>query len=97
MHIDFDDGFRPLVSISSSLSSSLSANLRKEGFAVEKRSSDPYKDFRGSMVEMIVEKQIFGATELEHLLRSYLALNDLRHHPIIVQVFSEIWEALFGN
>ncbi|MQL75155.1 hypothetical protein Taro_007513 [Colocasia esculenta] len=106
-HSSRDDGFRPLVSISSSATGTKAAaallteeedmGIRKEGFAVEKESSDPYEDFRSSMLEMIVEKQMFGAAELEHLLRCYLALNNPCHHPIIVEVFSEIWETLFRN
>ncbi|XP_019052948.1 PREDICTED: transcription repressor OFP8-like [Nelumbo nucifera] len=40
----------------------------QESFAVVKRSSDPYSDFRTSMVEMIIEKQIFAAKDLEQLL-----------------------------
>ncbi|KAL7259943.1 hypothetical protein ACSBR1_005749 [Camellia fascicularis] len=69
----------------------------KNSFAVVKRSSDPYSDFRTSMVEMIVEKQIFGARDLENLLQTFLSLNSYHHHKVIVQVYTEIWEALFSN
>ncbi|XP_057968935.1 transcription repressor OFP8 [Malania oleifera] len=69
----------------------------KDSFAVVKRSSDPYGDFRTSMVEMIVEKQIFGAKELEQLLQCFLSLNSSHHHRVIVEVFAEIWEALFSD
>ena len=69
----------------------------KDSFAVVKSSSDPYNDFRKSMVEMIVEKQIFAAKDLEQLLQCYLSLNSYHHHGIIVEVFMEIWEALFSN
>lgn len=69
----------------------------KDSFAVVKRSSDPYNDFRTSMVEMIVEKQIFGAKDLEQLLQCFLSLNSIHHHRVIVEVFAEIWEALFCN
>ncbi|CAN0900148.1 Transcription repressor OFP8 [Linum grandiflorum] len=69
----------------------------KGSFAVVKSSSDPYNDFRKSMVEMIVEKQIFGAKDLEQLLQCFLSLNSDRHHRIIVEVFTEIWETLFAN
>ncbi|KAL2500807.1 Transcription repressor [Forsythia ovata] len=68
-----------------------------DSLAVVKRSSDPYSDFRTSMVEMIVEKQIFTAKELENLLQCFLSLNSYHHHRIIIQVFSEIWEALFES
>ncbi|XP_072999716.1 uncharacterized protein [Typha latifolia] len=86
---DVRDGFLPLVSIT--------AEKAKKGFAVVKRSKDPYADFRQSMVEMIVERQIYGAEDLERLLHSYLSLNSPRHHPIILQAFSDIWVVLFGN
>jgi uncharacterized protein (TIGR01568 family) len=69
----------------------------KDSFAVVKRSSDPYNDFRTSMVEMIVEKQIFAAKDLEQLLQCFLSLNSIHHHRVIVEVFAEIWEALFCN
>ncbi|KAK9037553.1 hypothetical protein V6N11_022460 [Hibiscus sabdariffa] len=38
-------------------------NKVKESFAVVKRSSDPYNDFRTSMVEMIIERLIFEVGE----------------------------------
>ncbi|KAL4304256.1 hypothetical protein GQ457_10G000500 [Hibiscus cannabinus] len=71
-------------------------NKVRESFAVVKRSSDPYNDFRTSMVEMIVERQMFGAEELEQLLQCFLSLNSHRHHRIIIEVFTEIWETLFS-
>ncbi|KAM7255783.1 hypothetical protein ACFE04_011524 [Oxalis oulophora] len=67
----------------------------KDSFAVVKSSSDPYNDFRTSMVEMIIEKQIFATKDLEKLLHCYLGLNCDRHHRIILHVFMEIWDALF--
>ncbi|KAK8696950.1 hypothetical protein V6N13_113118 [Hibiscus sabdariffa] len=71
-------------------------NKVRDSFAVVKRSSDPYNDFRTSMVEMIVERQMFGAEELEQLLQCFLSLNSHRHHRIIIEVFTEIWETLFS-
>ncbi|KAL4269505.1 hypothetical protein GQ457_HM001240 [Hibiscus cannabinus] len=68
----------------------------RDSFAVVKSSSDPYNDFRTSMVEMIVERQLFAAEELEQLLQCFLSLNSHRHHNIIVEVFTEIWETLFS-
>ncbi|RZC75445.1 hypothetical protein C5167_050929 [Papaver somniferum] len=68
-----------------------------ESFAVVKRSSDPHSDFRTSMVEMIIQKQIFSAKDLEKLLQCFLSLNSSHHHRVIVQVFTEIWDALFSN
>jgi uncharacterized protein (TIGR01568 family) len=69
--------------------------LRK-GLAVVRRSRDPYGDFRESMVEMIVERQVFGTAELEQLLHTYLSLNPARLHPVILQAFSDIWVVLRG-
>ncbi|KAK8547183.1 hypothetical protein V6N13_097901 [Hibiscus sabdariffa] len=68
----------------------------KDSFAVVKSSSDPYNDFRTSMVEMIVERQLFAAEDLEQLLQCFLSLNSHHHHYIIVEVFTEIWETLFS-
>ncbi|KAG8375549.1 hypothetical protein BUALT_Bualt10G0111500 [Buddleja alternifolia] len=68
-----------------------------ESYAVEKRSSDPRSDFRESMVEMIVEKQMFGGDDLEKLLRCFLSLNAVSYHGMICDVFSEICETLFTN
>ncbi|KAE8714147.1 Transcription repressor OFP8 [Hibiscus syriacus] len=68
----------------------------KDNFAVVKSSSDPYNDFRTSMVEMIVERQLFTAKDLEQLLQCFLSLNSHHHHNIIVEVFTEIWETLFA-
>ncbi|KAG0462830.1 hypothetical protein HPP92_021306 [Vanilla planifolia] len=90
------DGYRPLVSIST-------AEKRKEkeetktAFSVVKLSTDPYGDFRYSLVEMIVEKQIFGARELQWLLHTYLSLNSLQNHPAILRAFADVSQALLGN
>ncbi|CAN6450597.1 unnamed protein product [Victoria cruziana] len=68
-----------------------------ESFAVVKRSTDPYKDFHTSMMEMITEKQMSEAADLEQLLHCFLSLNAPQHHGIIVRVFSDIWNALLGD
>ncbi|KAL4572217.1 hypothetical protein LXL04_018987 [Taraxacum kok-saghyz] len=72
-----------------------SGKLVKDSFAVVKKSRNPHEDFRVSMVEMIVEKQIFGAEDLEDLLECFISLNSEEHHKVIFEVFTEIWEALF--
>ncbi|KAL5729258.1 hypothetical protein ACHQM5_002233 [Ranunculus cassubicifolius] len=79
-------GFCPLVS----------KDMVEESVAIVKRSTNPYDDFRTSMVEMIIEKQIFSAKDLEKLLQCFLSLNSPHHHRIIVEVFTEVWEALFS-
>ncbi|CAO2194290.1 unnamed protein product [Urochloa humidicola] len=83
------DGFRPVVCAAE--------EQVRRGFAVVKRSRDPYADFRASMVEMIVGRQLFGAPDMERLLRSYLSLNAPRHHPVILQAFSDIWVVVHGG
>ncbi|XP_076911263.1 uncharacterized protein LOC143569175 [Bidens hawaiensis] len=65
--------------------------------AVAKDSSDPYEDFRVSMVDMIVEKELFGVEELENLVECFIKLNDEEHHKVIFEVFAEIWEVLIGD
>ncbi|KNA03999.1 hypothetical protein SOVF_203780 [Spinacia oleracea] len=67
----------------------------RESFAVVKRSEDPLEDFKRSMAEMVVEKQMFEERELEELLRCFLSLNSENHHEAIVRAFTEIWEGLF--
>lgn len=83
-----EPGFRPLVAAEEEV---------RKGLAVVKRSQDPYSDFRESMVEVIVAKQVFGAAELERLLDSYMALNAPCLHPVILQAFSDIWLVLHGG
>lgn len=67
------------------------------GMAVVKRSSNPYLDFRSSMVEMVVERRIGSVGQMEDLLGSYLSLNSPRHHPAILAAFEDVWEAVFGD
>ncbi|RLN30318.1 transcription repressor OFP1-like [Panicum miliaceum] len=65
-----------------------------ESFAVVKASADPRRDFRESMEEMIAEKGIRDAADLEDLLACYLALNAAEHHDLIVEVSEQIWAGL---
>ncbi|KAG6466502.1 hypothetical protein ZIOFF_075692 [Zingiber officinale] len=81
---------RPLLSISP-------AKANAGGFPVVKRSTDPYGDFRSSMVEMIVERGMSRARDLEQLLHSYLKLNSSRHRQVILEAFEDICEAMFGK
>ena len=62
-----------------------------ERFAVVRRTSDPQREFRASMVEMIVSKRIGRPEELETLLACYLSLNADEHHDCIVKVFRQVW------
>lgn len=79
---------------SSSISSATTSStpLATAAIAVEKDSDDPYLDFRQSMLQMILENQIYSKDELRELLQCFLSLNSHYHHDIIVRAFSEIWE-----
>uniref|UniRef100_A0A6N2KHD1 Transcription repressor n=1 Tax=Salix viminalis TaxID=40686 RepID=A0A6N2KHD1_SALVM len=49
------------------------------------------KDFRVSMMEMIVENNIKASKDLEDLLACYLSLNSDEYHDLIIKVFKQIW------
>ncbi|KAA8543666.1 hypothetical protein F0562_021588 [Nyssa sinensis] len=61
-----------------------------QSFAIVKSSFDPQKDFRDSMVEMIVENNIRSSKDLEELLACYLSLNSDEYHNLIVKAFEQI-------
>ncbi|KAM7499926.1 hypothetical protein LguiA_024340 [Lonicera macranthoides] len=63
--------------------------------AVEKDSDDPYQDFRQSMLQMILEREIYSKEDLRELLNCFLQLNDPYYHGIIVGAFSEIWNGVY--
>lgn len=67
----------------------------RDSFAIVKKSDDPYEDFKRSMIEMILEKQMFEEKDLEQLLQCFLSLNSRHYHGIIVEAFADIWEAMF--
>jgi uncharacterized protein (TIGR01568 family) len=60
------------------------------GMAVVKWSSNPYTDFRSSIVEMVMERRIARVEQMEDLLGSYLSLNSPRHHPAILAAFEDV-------
>ncbi|KAL6006703.1 hypothetical protein ACLOJK_032196 [Asimina triloba] len=66
-----------------------------ESVAVVKESDDPLGDFRKSMLQMIVEKEIVGAQELKELVLRFLELNARQHHAVILRAFMEIWNDVF--
>lgn len=67
---------------------------RGEGVAVEKDSNDPYLDFRNSMLQMILENEIYSKEDLRELLSCFLQLNSPYHHGVIVRAFTEIWNGV---
>ncbi|KAG6437020.1 hypothetical protein SASPL_101927 [Salvia splendens] len=62
-----------------------------ESLAVVKVSKDPRRDFKESMVEMILENNIRASSDLEELLACYLSLNSDEYHHLIITVFKQIW------
>lgn len=71
--------------------SSASRRSIGDSFAVVKASKDPRRDFRESMVEMIMENKIKASKDLEELLACYLSLNSDQYHDLIISVFKQIW------
>ncbi|KAL5732184.1 hypothetical protein ACHQM5_004832 [Ranunculus cassubicifolius] len=66
-----------------------------ESLAVKKNSFDPQKDFKDSMMEIIVERGIRKPEELENLLACYLSLNSDEYHDHIVKAFRQVWLDLY--
>ncbi|KAK9291122.1 hypothetical protein L1049_009309 [Liquidambar formosana] len=100
--------FSPNVDTSSQYNSDTESDMKSsrtvQGFgrigggsvAVEKDSDDPYLDFRHSMLQMILEKEIYSKDDLKELLNCFLQLNSPSHHGIIVRAFTEIWNGVFS-
>jgi uncharacterized protein (TIGR01568 family) len=68
-----------------------------DSIAVEKDSSDPYRDFRHSMLQMILEKEIYSKDDLRELLDCFLRLNSPCHHDVIIKAFKEIWDEVLSD
>ncbi|KAA8549930.1 hypothetical protein F0562_001614 [Nyssa sinensis] len=65
--------------------------------AVVKDSDDPYLDFRYSMLQMILQKEIYSEEDLQKLLNCFLQLNSPSHHDIIVRAFMEILNGVIST
>lgn len=65
--------------------------------AVEKDSDDPYQDFRHSMLQMIIKKEIYSKDDLQELLNCFLQLNSPCHHDVIIKAFKEIWDEVVSH
>lgn len=68
-----------------------------DSIAVVKYSDDPFQDFKHSMLQMVVEKNIYSRNDLEELLNCFLELNSPCHHSVIVQAFTEIWNEIISK
>ncbi|CAJ1811133.1 unnamed protein product [Sphenostylis stenocarpa] len=80
-----------------SAASSGSRRSLSDSFAIVKSSLNPQRDFRESMVEMIVQNNIRTSKDLEDLLACYLSLNSDEYHDLIINVFKQIWFDLTDN
>ncbi|KAL9228610.1 hypothetical protein vseg_004168 [Gypsophila vaccaria] len=69
----------------------------KGSVAVVMESFDPYEDFRQSMLQMIIEKNIMSTDDLHHLLRCFLRLNSPAHHHYILRAFFQVCDAVFSS
>ncbi|KAH7554146.1 hypothetical protein JRO89_XS12G0120100 [Xanthoceras sorbifolium] len=49
-----------------------------------------------SMLQMILENEIYSKEDLKELLNCFLQLNSPYHHEIIVRAFTEIWNGVFS-
>ncbi|KAL8505159.1 hypothetical protein ACS0TY_016387 [Phlomoides rotata] len=67
-----------------------------DSVAVEKDSDDPYLDFRRSMLQMILEKELYSKDDLKQLLNCFLQLNSPYYHGIIIRAFTEIWNGVYS-
>ncbi|KAJ8477100.1 hypothetical protein OPV22_020827 [Ensete ventricosum] len=70
--------------------------VARESVAVVKQTSEPYSEFKESMVQMIVEKDIYGWDDLNDLLHRFLSLNSPRHHHLILHAFADLWNGVFS-
>ncbi|CAA6663740.1 unnamed protein product [Spirodela intermedia] len=65
--------------------------------AVVVESADPYHDFRRSMIQMIVENEIYERDGQEELLRRFLSLNSASQHDVIFRAFVGICDGAFSS
>lgn len=72
--------------------SEIASRSVEEIVAVVKRSCNPYKDFRDSLMEMILGSNVVNCNaDLEELLYCYFSLNSPEHYDLITKAFMEIW------
>lgn len=67
-----------------------SADLCKESIPMVMTSSDPYRDFRTSMEEMVMAHGLQDWSALQELLHCYLRLNEKKTHRFIVLAFMDL-------
>ncbi|XP_041027712.1 transcription repressor OFP6-like [Juglans microcarpa x Juglans regia] len=95
-YIDYSQHSDTETEIKSSRSVRGFGRIDGESVAVEKDSDDPYMDFRHSMLQMILENEIYCKDDLRELLNCFLQLNSPYNHGLIVQAFTDIWNGVFS-
>ncbi|KAJ7569801.1 hypothetical protein O6H91_01G094900 [Diphasiastrum complanatum] len=69
----------------------------RESIAMIKSSYNPYRDFKTSMLEMILSKKIQEPAKLKELLECYIALNSLSSRELIIAAFEEVYYQIFSK
>ncbi|PKA51485.1 hypothetical protein AXF42_Ash002850 [Apostasia shenzhenica] len=65
--------------------------------AMGKRSYEPRRDFRESMMQVIVAKGLEEAEELRSLLNCYISVNPREQRQAILEAFHEVCSTLFSS
>eukprot|EP00250_Pteridium_aquilinum_P009897 c19011_g1_i1 orf=316-2583(+) len=89
--------FSPSTSSTGGTPSAAERSRVFDSFAMVKCSYDPKQDFKESMVEMIMEKDLHRSHDMVELLQCYLTLNADGYHDIIMKVFTEVWSEMFQH
>lgn len=63
--------------------------------AMDRRSHDPKRDFKMSMIEVITSKRMEEPKELRSLLNCYLSMNSSEQRLVILEAFHEVCSSLF--
>lgn len=61
-----------------------------ESVAMAKESINPFDDYKKSMNQMIIERDIETEDDLKELLRCFLDINPPPHHNLIVRAFVDV-------
>ncbi|KAL9672672.1 hypothetical protein QQ045_028924 [Rhodiola kirilowii] len=83
---------KPAAAKSSELIRLQDGRSYSDWMAVEKVSENPFLDFRDSMLQMVLEKEMYGEDELREMLRCFLKLNSEDYHEVIFKAFVEVLE-----
>lgn len=63
--------------------------------AEDRSSDDPKRDFRDSMLDVIVSRGMKEPKELRSLLNWYISLNSAEHREVILEAFYDVCSNIF--